>query len=347
MKPLPLSLALAAAVLALVVGGCGGGSGDVPSDAVAVVDGIEIPRSDLDELVEQAKRSIEAGDGDFPNVGTPEYQGYQQRSVAFLVQKTEFEQAAAADFDIEVTDEDVDKARADFLKSRSWDEKKLAGELEKEGLSEEGFRKTLRVSVLSQKIFDAVTKDVKVSDQDALAAYTQRQDEFRTKDSRDVRHILVSEKTKDGQIDFAKSKTEADRIYGLLQDGGDFAALARQFSEDTGSKDSGGKVTFSKGEFVPEFEKVSFELKTGEIAPPVKTVYGYHVIEALSDIRPARVTPFKQVKDPIKAQLLQDKRNAAMTEWVQDLQKRYEGKVSYAAGFEPPELPEPTATETE
>ncbi len=185
---------------------------------------------------------------DFPKVGTPEYQQVQQRSVAFLVQKTEFEQAAAADFGIEVTDEDVDKARADFLKSRSWDEKKLADELEKVELSEEGFRKTLRVSVLSQKIFDAVTKDVKVSDQDALASYTQRQDEFRTKDSRDVRHILVSEKTKDGQIDFAKSKTEADRIYGLLQDGGDFAALARQLSEDTGSKDSGGKVTFSKGE---------------------------------------------------------------------------------------------------
>ncbi|MBA2643306.1 MAG: peptidylprolyl isomerase [Actinobacteria bacterium] len=347
MKRLPLSLALATAVLALVAAGCGGGAGDVPSDAVAVVDGIEIPRADLDELVAQAKTSFEPGSRDFPKVGTPEYQQIQQRYVAFLVQKTEFEQAAAAEFDVEITDEDVDKARADFLKSRSWDEKKLADELEKLELSEEGFRETLRVSVLSQKIFDAVTKDVKVSDQDALASYTQRQDEFRTKDSRDVRHILVSEKTKDGQIDFAKSKTEADRIYGLLRDGGDFAALARQFSEDPGSKDSGGKLTFSRGEFVAEFEKAAFELKTGEIAPPVKTVYGYHVIEALSDIRPAQVTPFKQVKDSIKAQLLQDKRNAAMTEWVKDLQKRYEGKVSYAAGFEPPELPESTATETE
>ena len=346
MKPLPLSLALATAVLALVAAGCGGGAGDVPSGTVAVVDGIEIPRADLDELVAQAKAGFEAGNRDFPNVGTPEYQQVQQQYAAFLVQKTEYEQAAA-EMDIEVTDEDVDKAWADFLKSRSWDEKTLADALEKEGLSEEGFRKTLRVSVLSQKIFDAVTKDVKVSDQDALAAYTQRQDEFRTKDSRDVRHILISEKTKDGQIDFPKSKAEADRIYGLLRDGGNFAALARQFSEDTGSKESGGKVTFSKGEFVPEFEKVSFELKTGEIAPPVKTVYGYHVIEALSDVRPARVTPFKQVKDSIKAQLLQDKRNATMTEWAQDLQKSYEGKVSYAAGFEPPELPEPTATETE
>lgn len=347
MMRLRISLALVTAVLALVATGCGGGAGDVPSDAVAVVDGTEIPRADLDELVEQAKTSFEAGDRDFPKVGTPEYQQIQQQYVAFLVQKTEFEQAAAEELDIEITDEDVDKARADFLKSRSWDEKKLEDELEKEGLSEEAFRKTLRVSVLSQKIFDAVTKDVKVSDQEALASYTQRQDEFRTKESREVRHILIGEKTESDQIDFAKSKTEADRIYGLLQDGGDFAALARQFSEDTGSKESGGKLTFSRGEFVPEFEKVAFELKTGEIAPPVKTVYGYHVIEAVSDVRPAQVTPFKQVQDPIKAQLLQDKRNAAMTEWVQDLQKRYEGKVSYATGFEPPELPEPTATETE
>jgi parvulin-like peptidyl-prolyl isomerase len=311
------------------------------------VDGTEIPRADLDELVEQAKTSFEAGDRDFPKVGTPEYQQIQQQYVAFLVQKTEWEQAAAEELDIEITDEDVEKARADFLESRSWDEKKLADELEKEGLSEEGFRKTLRVSVLSQKIFDAVTKDVNVSDQDALASYTQRQDEYRTKDSREVRHILISEKTKDGQIDFAESKTEADRIYGLLQDGGDFAALARQFSEDPGSKDSGGKLTISRGETVAEFEKTSFGLKTGEVARPVKTEFGYHVIEALSDVRPAQVTPFKQVKDSIKAQLLQDKRNVTMTEWAQDLQKRYDGKVSYAAGFEPPELPEPTATETE
>ncbi len=92
---------------------------------------------------------------------------------------------------------------------------------------------------------------------------------------------------------------------------------------------------------------MAFELKTGEIAPPVKTVYGYHVIEALSDVRPARVTPFKQVKDPIKAQLLQDKRNAAMTEWVQDLRNATRAKSATRRASSRPELPEPTATETE
>ena len=117
MKPLPLSLALATAVLALVAAGCGGGAGDVPSGTVAVVDGIEIPRADLDELVAQAKAGFEAGNRDFPNVGTPEYQQVQQQYAAFLVQKTEYEQAAA-EMDIEVTDEYVAKARADFLKSR-------------------------------------------------------------------------------------------------------------------------------------------------------------------------------------------------------------------------------------
>jgi len=73
---------------------------------------------------------------------------------------------------------------------------------------------------------------------------------------------------------------------------------------------------------------------------------GYHVIEALSPVKPAKTTPFALVKDTIKASLLQQKRNEVMTAWVEDLRKDYESKVKYASGFEPPDLPE-TPTETQ
>jgi foldase protein PrsA len=347
MKRAYITVALLAAAVGVIAAGCGGGGGEVPSGTVAVVDGTEIPQSDLDVLIAQVRTRYEASDQAFPKAGTPEYQQLQAQYVAFLVQKTEFEKAAD-ELGVEITDEDVDKARADLLKSRfNGDEQKLADAVEEQGLTEETLRDTLRVSVLSQKIFDAVTDDVKAADAEALASYTQNQDQYRTKESREVRHILVSEKNDEGQIDFAKSKAEADRIYGLLQDGGNFASLARQFSDDTGSKDSGGKLTISRGETVAEFDETAFDLKSGAISAPVKTQYGYHVIEALSDVKPAKVTPFEQVKAAIKAQLLQDRRNQTMTQWVEDLQKQYEGKVSYATGFAPPDLPETTTTETE
>ncbi len=108
----------------------------------------------------------------------------------------------------------------------------------------------------------------------------------------------------------------------------------------------GGKLTISRGQTVPEFDKVSFDLATGALSKPVKTQYGYHVIQAVSDVRKAKTTPLDTVRASIKTTLLQQKRNEAMQSWVTDLQNRYKGKVSYAAGFEPPALPEqPTTTQ--
>ena len=70
------------------------------------------------------------------------------------------------------------------------------------------------------------------------------------------------------------------------------------------------------------------------------------MIEAVSEVRKAKTTPLDKVRASIRAQLLQQKRNEDMQLWVEDLRNKYEGKVSYAAGYEPPELPEePTETE--
>jgi len=346
MKRSLVSLAVFAAALGLVATGCGG-SGDVPSGTVAVVDGTEIASSELDTLVAQAKAGYAARKQDFPKVGTPEYQGIQQQYVAFLVQKEQFEQAAE-ELGVEVTDADVAKTREQLVQDRfAGDEKKLSDALEEQGLTEEAFEETLRVSVLSDKIFKAVTKDVKVTDAEALQSYTENKTTYETTESRQVRHILLAEKDSNGQVDFAKSKAEADRVYAELQDGADFAALAKQNSADEASAADGGKYLANRGQSVAAFDKAAFDLETNEISRPVKTEFGYHLIQPLADATPAKVTPFEEVKESIKADLLQQKRSEVLTKWVEDLQKDYEGKVSYATGFAPPELPDTTQTVTE
>jgi parvulin-like peptidyl-prolyl isomerase len=347
MTPLRTTLAaLGATSLLLLASACGGGSGSVPEGAVAVVDGTEIARTELDELVDRAKKGYEAQKQEFPKVGTPEYQSLQTQYLEYLVQREEFEQEAG-DLDVAISEKDVDAAVADFVKSRfEGNREQYEKALREQGYTEADFRETLSVSVLSQKIFEKVTEDVKVTEQDVLAYYTEHQTEYRTPESRDVRHILIAEKEGD-DVDFAKSKAEADRIYAELQGGADFAALAKEHSADPGSKDAGGKLTISRGQTVPEFDKVAFELKQGAVSRPVKTQYGYHVIEALTPVRKVKVTSLDDVRASIRATLLQEKRNEVMTKWVEDLRKKYEGKVSYAAGFEPPELPEAPTTETE
>jgi parvulin-like peptidyl-prolyl isomerase len=332
--------------LALIASSCGGTS-SVGTGIVAEVNGTEIPRADLEELIDWARKGFEARKEEFPKAGSPDYQSIQSQYVAFLVQREEFVQAAK-DLDVEITEKDVDKALGDFVKSQfQGNRKKLDKELKQQGLSFETFEDiTIRTQVLTKKLFEAVTKDVKVSEQEILKYYTENLAQYGKPESRDVRHILIADKGKDGQVDFPKSKTEADRIYAELQGGADFAALAKEFSEDTSNKDSGGKLTISRGQTVPEFDKTAFELKQGEISRPVKTTYGYHVIEAISPVRKAETTPIAKVRASIRATLLQQKRTEVMTAWVEDLRKEYEDKVTYAAGFEPPEL-STTATETQ
>jgi foldase protein PrsA len=348
MTALRLTFVVLLATVALAATACGGGSGSVASGDVASVNGTEVTKAELDKLVEQAKRGYKSQNQAFPKAGTPEYQSLQQQYVAYLVELAEFRQAAD-DLGVKVTEKDVDKVENQTIKDKFGGKRaEYEKALKKAGFTAEDYRaNALTVTALTQKIFDAVTKDVKVSGQEIFQYYAANQSQYGTPESRDVRHILISVKDKAGKVDYAASKDKADQVYAQLKGGADFATLAKEFSADPGSKDSGGKLTISRGQTVPEFDKVSFELKTNELSKPVKTTYGYHVIQALSPVRKATTTPLDKVKASIRATLLQQRRNDEMQKWVDGLKKDYDGKVSYAAGYEPPVLPAaPTDTTT-
>lgn len=326
---------LPALLLALVLAGCGGDDSpsaeDVPSDAVAVVDGTEIPRSEFEALIEQAKRSYKNQDREFPKAGTEEYQTLQNQAVAALVQKVELQQAAE-EMNIEITDKEVEDRFDQIVKQYyGGDEKKLEKQLQEQKLTRDEVLEDLRGQLLSEKLYNRITKDVKVSDDAVKSFYDENQAQYRQAESREVRHILV------------KTKTLADTVRGqLLPNGSNFPALVTKYTEDTGSKATGGKLTISRGQTVSAFDKVAFALKTNEISQPVKTEFGYHIIQAVGDIQPAKTTPLKDVRTQIRQQLEQTQKNEKMTEWLEELKADYEDKIAYAVGFTPP----PTATTT-
>ncbi len=79
-----------------------------------------------------------------------------------------------------------------------------------------------------------------------------------------------------------KALEKAQQIRKELQDGGNFLALAQKYSDDLGSRDFGGKMGFmEKGQLVPEYEAAALALSKGEISEPVKSKYGYHIIQLL------------------------------------------------------------------
>jgi peptidyl-prolyl cis-trans isomerase C len=335
MKISRLAFSLCALVSLLVLAGCGGGDGDVPANAVAVVDGQQIAKSDYEALISQAKKSYKNQKREFPKAGSQEFQTLKNQAVQFLVQREQFEQKAD-DLDVEITDKQVD-ARLEQIQKQYFggDKKKYAKQLKEQGLTDKQVRNDLRAQIVSEKIFEQVTRDVKVTDKEVEDYYAKNKSQYSQPESREVRHILV------------KTKAQADDLYDQLKAGGDFAALAKKFSEDTGSKENGGKLTISKGQTVAPFDKTAFLLKKNEISRPVKTEFGYHIIQPLSDVKPAKVTPLKEVKSSIKQQLQQTKKNEAMTKWVADLKQDYEDKIDYAVGFTPPPAATTTTNETE
>jgi len=329
------SLMLAAAALAaltVVAAGCGD-TDEVPSDAAAVVDGTPIQKSTVQDLLQRTEKTYKAQKREFPKQGTSEYQSLRTQAVAFLVQREEYAREADK-LGVEITDAQIQK-KIDEVRKQYFggDQKKFEQGLKEQSYSIAALRQDARADLVNAGIYKDITADVKVSDGEAQQYYDQNIDRYRVADSREVRHILV------------KTKAEADKLRGELENGADFAALAKQHSEDPGSKEQGGKLTVSKGQTVEAFDKAAFSLDTNEISEPVKTQYGYHIIQPLSDVKKGSVTPFTKARTEIKAQHLEQKKSDAVSAWVSKVEKAYKGKVQYATGYEPPETTS-TGTDT-
>jgi parvulin-like peptidyl-prolyl isomerase len=343
MKRIPLILFGVVLVLLVAACGSGGGPKNVPSDAVAVVGDKDISKSDWDALIEQTKRNYKATHHAFPKPGTAELANLRTNATQFLIQASEYEQEASK-LGVKVTDDDVQK-RLDQIKTQYYGnppgqpkasdkqmEQRYQQALKQQGFTDKEVRSGIELQLIRERVFQKVTSDVKVSDDDVKAYYDKHKQQYETPAqpaSRDVRHILV------------KSKKLADDLYAQLQaKPSKFATLARKYSTDTSSKTAGGRLPGGavKGRTVPPFDKVAFSIKTKVISKPVHSQYGWHIIQALGPIKkgtPAKPTPFSQVKEAIHQQLLSQKKNEAMQDWLDGIKKTYCKKIGYQVGYAP------------
>ncbi|MGI8606265.1 MAG: peptidylprolyl isomerase [Gaiellaceae bacterium] len=323
-----------ACALAVGMAACGGNSDgkaaeDVPVNAIALVGDQEVPKAEYDALLDRAKQSYKAQKRPFPEVGSPEYNDLKVRAVQFLVQRYQF-RSEAESLGVSATDEEVTK-RLDELKETNFggSDEKLRAELRKLGLTEEQARAEIEDKLLQEKIFKKVTGSIKVPAVEIEKYYEDNEEQF-TK-PREVRHIIV------------KSKQKAAELRKELEGGASFAALAKEFSTDKGSAKQGGKLTVSKGQTVAPFDKIAFSIDEGETSAPVKTEFGWHIIEALA---PIEVTELSEAKPTIEKQLKQQKQSAAMDTWLKQTQAKYAKDVVYAVGYKPAATTTQTQSQT-
>jgi parvulin-like peptidyl-prolyl isomerase len=344
---------LALCSAALLISACGGSSskspsatsssGAVPADAVAVIGGETVPRSKLASLMTQVCVQYKAAKKTCPKPGSAARKQLQASFVTQLVQQAEFD-AAAKQLNVKVKEPDVtsnlQKLKLQYAKGTNGkvDDAKWKKVLADNHTTQATVVENLRNGLERSAIFTNLTKNVKVTDAAVLAYYNKNKKVYSTPATRVVRHILV------------KKKALADKIYSQLSSNdAQFAALAKKYTIDPGSKKNGGQLgKIQKGQTVPAFDKVAFSAPTGKVNPPVKSSYGWHVIEATADTVPASQKPLNAaLKKTIRTTLLTSKKQSIANKWFTAFQKKLEKNAHYAAGMAPPKTtstPASTAT---
>jgi parvulin-like peptidyl-prolyl isomerase len=325
-----VGISAAVVSLALGVAACGDGAtsdkggADLPAGVVAQLADQQVTEDELNRAVEQqiaqAQQAQTPGQEapPAPKPGTPEYDAIRRNALENIrIQRLVEVEARKCGKPCEVTEKDVDK-ELKKVRDQNFEgsQKKLEDFLKASKLTMDDARRILRLSLLQPKLFNRVTRGVRFTEADARKYYDANIAQFKVPAGRTARHILV------------KTKAEADAIRARLTTE-NFAEIARKESLDPGSGKQGGDLgPIQKGQLVPEFEKVAFALRDGEISDPVKTQFGWHIIQV--EITPARTTPFEEARAQIVQSQLQQKRNEAFTTFRDKILADWKKRSKYA-----------------
>ncbi|AVP65546.1 peptidylprolyl isomerase [Clostridium botulinum] len=212
----------------------------------------------------------------------------------------------------EELNKEVDKKFNEIKAVYNNDEKKFEETIKATGFTKETLKEYLKSQIIIEKVINEATKDVKVEDKDAKKYYNENQHMFTEKsNTMNVSHILV------------KTEDEAKKVKKRLDSKEDFAKVAKEVSQDPGSKDKGGllgDINYNDANFDPTFMKAAIALKQGAVSNPVHTQFGYHIIK-INSKKEYPVKKFDAVKEDIKKELKMEKQKEAYTKKIEEWKK--------------------------
>lgn len=364
-KRLPLTLTLIALVPAGFAG-CGG----IPGNAVAEVDGETIAKTDFDSWMniaaqaggqssaavpqppdyakcvsekreaqpEPAEGQEPLGDTELKDQCRAEYEAIRDRVMQLLI-NAEWIEREAEKQDIEVSEAEVRKAFETQKNQQFPKEADYQEFLKESGQTEEQLLAQVRTGELARKISEKVVegKD-EVTDAEVTAYYNENKERFGQPETRDA-HVVLT-----------RTRERAERAKSALEDGDSWASVARRYSIDEASKQEGGALQgVAEGTQDQGLDKALFAADRGEISGPIKTAFGYYVLE-VDKVNKASQQTLEQSREAIRTALVEEKRQKALTSFVEEYEEEWRSKTECRDGFKIPELcdnaPEPTPTPT-
>ncbi|WP_249745486.1 peptidylprolyl isomerase [Mesobacillus boroniphilus] len=211
---------------------------------------------------------------------------------------------------VKVTGNEIDEELTKLQESYGGEEA-FASALEQNQVSMDRIREDIEIYLLAEKM---IGSSIDVTEEEMKTYFEENKDTFDQKQQVNASHILVED------------EATAKKVREELDNGKDFAELAKEYSTDTSNADNGGDLGyFGKGEMAEEFESAAFGMEVNAISEPVKTEFGYHIIKVI-DKKAAKSAVYDDHKEEIKELLFDQKIQSEYAGWLEEKKAEYEIK---------------------
>lgn len=291
-------------------------------EAVAVVEGETITRSDLDKELAAVKSQYAASGQPLSDEQLAQYEGEVLEN---LITKTAL-LAYATERNVSTSSEEIQE-EIDRIAEQFGSEEGFIEALEAQGFTEESFREELEVGMTIDTLINKeVLSEYDVSDEEIADFYESNMQYFQTEESVTARHILVTVEEDATEEDKAKAREKIEGILQELEGGADFAELAREKSEGPSAESGGNLGKFSRGQMVAPFEEAAFQLEPGQMSGIVETQFGFHVI-LVSDRSEASVQSLEEVSEEIANHLRRQQDDGGVQSFIDEVRQAADVKI--------------------
>lgn len=285
-------------------------------DVVATVDGQEIRKEELEQAFasELARQGIPADQ--LP--ANQRAQGYKMILNDLITEKIVSKRAAS----MEAKEEEVN-AQFEQLKGRFPKQEDFDAQLAKAGQTPEKIREDIRAYLRQQAwVKDQIKDAPKATDADAEEFYAKNPDQFKKPEQVRASHILLSVAADASEEVIQEKQKAAAEIANRVKGGEAFDKLATELSEDPSAKQNAGDLNFfTREQMVPEFSSAAFGMKKGEISGPVKSQFGFHVIQ-VTDRKDAETMTLESVKPQLLTFLNQKMQSTQVEKLIKEVREK-------------------------
>jgi len=223
---------------------------------------------------------------------------------------------------VEVTEQEVDFAVEDVKKQNNMDAATFERALAAQGTAMAAYREKMRRDLAAMKLIGLkVRSKIKIADEDVKAEYARRSKLEEADFEVHARHIVIQVPKSATKPQEEEARKRAEELSRRARAGEDFVALAKKHSEGPSKAEGGDVGFFKRGEMVGAFDKVAFTLKPGEISEPVRSPFGWHVIQVV-ERRASATKPFEQVREELRDRLWREQMQHHTEQYVAELRKR-------------------------